>query len=293
MEEDKVINYDDSIVTEINNKDFKLSINASNFSNEYYTVDYINSIFSALRNCCDTCDNAINNIKVYFNKQSEVENIKQPDLINIDFLLEGNLDTTINDKTEENKILEKSKEKNNLSFFGGSIAGSSSHNGFTQDTVSNDKSVSVIDGTKLIHGKVKLREDLKYVNVFSSSDNSSNVSALIANGAEIKIIGEENNMYKIIFGEKFDNVGYIPKDYIEINNNNNISTEIISTQVLTNDNSYLRIYSTSDINGIAKNNLLGNGANIKIISEENNMYKILYGETFDKIGYISKNYVNK
>lgn len=292
MEADKVINYDDSILTEINNKDFKLSINASNFSNEYYTVDYINSIFTALRNCCDTCDNAINNINVYFTKQSEVENIIQPDLINIDFLLEGNVDTTINDNVKEIKTLEKENIKNSLGYIGSSSisGGGYSDKSFTQSNVSINH--SVIDGSKMMHGKVKLREDLKYVNVFSSSNNSSNVSALIANGAEIKIIGEENNMYKIIYGEKLDNVGYISKDYIEINNNN-ISTEIISTQVLTNDNSYLRIYSTSDINGIAKNNLLGNGANIKIISEENNMYKILYGETFDKIGYISKNYVNK
>ena len=289
MEEEKIINYDDSIVTEINNKNFKLNINASNFSNEYYTVDYINSIFTALNNCCETCDSAINNIKLYFEKQSETENIVQPDLLNIDFLLEGSVNTAINDETKE--IVEDSgveiSREDEESY--NNLGGSSSHSSgsYREHFTQQDNFNVSIDGTKMITAKIVIN-----ASIFTLANLNSTVSSVIRSDTEVKIIGEENNMYKIIYGDNLEYIGYVSKDSIkDINVEAGNISEIKNAQIHSASNEALKVYNSSNLNS-SNGDILKSGTNIKIISEQNNICKIIYGDSFDKIGYISKNYVS-
>ena len=292
MEKDKVINYDDSIVSEINDKNFKLSINASSFSSEYYTVDYINSIFAALNNCCNICDSAINNIKAYFTKQSEIENIREPDLINIDFMLDGNVNISINDEVNEFKkdldieVEREEKDSKDYEMLGNS-GNKGSYNSTNKHFTQSEGLNINIDGSKMITAKIVLN-----TTIFTGATLSSSIASIIRNETDVKIIGEENGMYKIIYGENLENIGYVSKDNIkDINVETGMMSEIKNIQIITESNQSLRVYSSSNLNS-SNGDILSSGANIKIIGEVNNTCKIIYGDTFDKIGYINKNYIN-
>ena len=270
MQNDRIISYDDGIVSEINGNNFELIINESSFSNELYTTDYIRSVFKSLESGCLNCIATIEQANEYFQRINETEGIPQPDLIAfaVDFI------------------------------------GTIGSNGMVV--------------TKDLNGRLNVHSDATLV--------GTNVTGTISNGTDIKIIGEENGMYKIEYGD--GKTGYVSKDYIkengsitvgdsvdtssvlnaESNNTNEVpaatisdtssfdvssSEPIVGNVVTNNPNGHLNVHSTNDFESNSVIEMIDNGSEIKILGEDDKMYKIAYGKDFKNFGYVSKNYIQK
>ena len=310
---DKIINYDDAIITEINNKDFKLTINASSFSNEFYTVDYINSIFNSLKTCCNVCNTIVRETENYFNGIDEIGETPQPDLIDLKMIFVGEAIAVDNAIIESSNNVEesvasngssslpnlsdnKTNTSNTESVIGGLTAsGLPNLSNNTSGKSNNDKVISIkpssntIGENKIINAKIILNNNER-LNVFFDSNNNSSPIESITSDTQIKVIGEDNNMYKIIYGNNLDKIGYVSKDYIDLISIDNQGSIIVDAKVVANSNELLRIYQTSNLE-VSVNETLTSGSNVKVLGEENNMYKIIYGDNLDKIGYVSKNYI--
>ena len=274
--ESNVVNYDESVVSEIQGNDFALTIVASAFSNEIYTNNYIKNLFDALDQSIENCVTTINQANIYFEKLAESEGIEQPELIDLSFMMVGNV----------------------------------------VDVTANAQVV-----TQNANGNLNIHSNSQSIN--------SNVTESISNGTSVKVIGEENGMYKIEYGD--GKIGYVSKDYIKINEDVNLNNESLTPDVsgekdctvpvsatssttsqamsevtsetsesfesykgkvnLNNDDSHLNFRS-----GPSKNDSiiasLDQGTEINVVgqSEDGKWLKVEYGD--NKTGWVSSEYVS-
>ena len=144
------------------------------------------------------------------------------------------------------------------------------------------------------------------LNVRNEASTSSNIIGLLSSGANVTIVGESGNWYKIKYG---NSTGYVSKDYIQAsgesnnsntqNNTNNSNSESNGTntsgETSTNKTGYV-VNVSSGLNvrneASTSSNIIGalyNGANVTIVGESGNWYKINYGNS---TGYVSKDYIS-
>ena len=136
------------------------------------------------------------------------------------------------------------------------------------------------------------------LNIRRSASTSSGVITALGKGAEVKVVGEEGDWYKV-YSESFG-YGYAHKNYITIqnnnnndnnnNNNNNGGNQESSKQTgtIVNISTTLNVRSGAST-GSRVVGTLRNGANITIVGQEGNWYKI--EDSSFGTGYVYGDYV--
>ena len=144
------------------------------------------------------------------------------------------------------------------------------------------------------------------LNVRNGASTSSGIIGSLSNGSNVTIVGESGNWYKIKYG---NSTGYVSKEYIKAsgessnsnteNNTNSSNSESNGTntsgETSTNKTGYV-VNVSSGLNvrnqASTNSNIIGalyNGANVTIVGENGDWYKIKYGSS---TGYVSKDYIS-
>ena len=126
----------------------------------------------------------------------------------------------------------------------------------------------------------------------SGASTSASIIGTLKNGAKVEITGESGDWYKINYNGK---VGYVYKSYIKkgttgtTGGDSGTSTTTEKKGVVVGISTTLNVRSgastTASIIGT-----LRNGAQVTIIGESGNWYKIKFNE---RVGYVSKDYVRE
>ena len=130
------------------------------------------------------------------------------------------------------------------------------------------------------------------LSVRSGASTSATIIGTLKNGAKVEITGESGDWYKINYNGK---VGYVYKSYIKkgttgtTGGDGGTSTTTEKKGVVVGISTTLNVRSgastTASIIGT-----LRNGAQVTIIGESGNWYKIKFNE---RVGYVSKDYVRE
>ena len=130
------------------------------------------------------------------------------------------------------------------------------------------------------------------LNIRSGASTSASIIGTLKNGAKVEITGESGDWYKINYNGK---VGYVYKSYIKkgttgtTGGDGGTSTTTEKKGVVVGISTTLNVRSgastTASIIGT-----LRNGAQVTIIGESGNWYKIKFNE---RVGYVSKDYVRE
>lgn len=82
---DDIVSVDSGITTSFNSDYFEIVINASQFADEIYTLDYINNVFLSLQCIFDNCQNLVNSAKLYITNADAADQIQIPNFLNLNF----------------------------------------------------------------------------------------------------------------------------------------------------------------------------------------------------------------
>ena len=171
---------------------------------------------------------------------------------------------------------------------------------------SNDNNSSQASEDKIYNKNGQVVNVHSGLNVRSGASTSSGIIGSLSNGSNVTIVGESGNWYKIKYGTS---TGYVSKEYIKAsgessnsnteNNTNNSNSESngnnTSGETSTNKTGYVvNVSSSLNVRNQAStnSNIIGalyNGANVTIVGENGDWYKIKYGSS---TGYVSKDYIS-
>ncbi|MDY3827275.1 MAG: SH3 domain-containing protein [Clostridium sp.] len=133
------------------------------------------------------------------------------------------------------------------------------------------------------------------LNVRSGASTSASIIGTLKNGAKVEITGESGNWYKINYNGK---VGYVYKSYIKkgttgttgtTGGDGGTSTTTEKKGVVVGISTTLNVRSGASTSASIIGTLR-NGAQVTIIGESGNWYKIKFNE---RVGYVSKDYVRE
>lgn len=178
---DKVINYDDTVIDELNSLLVDFTFNSSAYNDELYTTNYASKIIQELKNNHECYLEIINQAKSYFQKLGEAENVHQPEFIK----------TAITSAS--------------LSAANGVVKN------YTKSSSTGTKNIT-------LNGKVRSAAGIynDKINVYKTADSKIDAISEIENNTDVTIIGIENDMYKIKLTD--GKIGYISKNDIEVSN---------------------------------------------------------------------------
>lgn len=179
---DKVINYDDTVIDELNSLLLDFTFNSSTYNDELYTTNYASKIIQELKNNHECYLEIINQAKSYFQKLGEAENVHQPEFIK----------TAITSAS--------------LSAANGVVKN------YTKSSSGTGKKNITLNGK--VKGSAGIYNDK--INVYKTADSKIDAISEIENNTDVTIIGIENDMYKIKLTD--GKIGYISKNDIEVSN---------------------------------------------------------------------------
>ncbi|WP_123054214.1 SH3 domain-containing protein [Clostridium sp. JN-1] len=169
--------------------------------------------------------------------------------------------------------------------------GSSSQGGSnSSDSTQNPSSGQPVIKT----GTVNLSNSNSCLNVRNSASTSSSVIGSLAKGANVSIVSESNNWYKIKYNSSY---GYVSSKYVNSgsssqndSSSNNATNETVigsGTVNVSNLSSYLNVRNSASTSSSIIGSL-SKGANVSIVAELNGWYKIKYNSSY---GYVSSKYI--
>ena len=84
------IEVSDECLVSMDDSKFQIDIQASNYADQVYTLNYIENIFDNLNNLFDGCKRLITSAKNYINENMSIaDSIEQPDILDFDFSITG------------------------------------------------------------------------------------------------------------------------------------------------------------------------------------------------------------
>ena len=176
---DSVIEYDDTVIEELNSLLLDFNFNSSNYNDELYTTNYANNIIQELLNNHQLYLEIINEASNYLKKLNEAESVIQPDLDN-------DVETT------------KANNSENSNYNYGVVG------------------TSIMNAVALIGKVVSSNFSNNKIKVYEQSNSKLDVISEIKNNTNVTITGVENDMYKIQLTD--GEIGYISKNDIEVSN---------------------------------------------------------------------------
>lgn len=178
---DKVINYDDTVIDELNSLLLDFTFNSSTYNDELYTTNYASKIIQELKNNHECYLEIINQAKSYFQKLGEAENVHQPEFIKTAI--------TSASLSAANRVVKN----------------------YTKSSSTGTKNIT-------LNGKVRSVAGIynDKISVYKTADSKMDAISEIENNTDVTIIGIENDMYKIKLTD--GKIGYISKNDIEVSN---------------------------------------------------------------------------
>ncbi|MCI5727249.1 MAG: SH3 domain-containing protein [Clostridium sp.] len=130
------------------------------------------------------------------------------------------------------------------------------------------------------------------LNIRSGASTSASIIGTLKNGAKVEITGESGNWYKINYNGK---VGYVYKSYIKKGTTGTTGGDGGTSTTTEKKGVVVGISTTLNVRSGASTSAsiigtLRNGAQVTIIGESGNWYKIKFNE---RVGYVSKDYVRE
>lgn len=248
---ENVLSYSDESLNGIENLNLDIDINVSCYSDEIYISNYIINIFKSLNSVFENSKRLIEGAKNYIqNNISISEDTKQPELINFDFsidgeiaipeqsafvnlndkgshlnlrsgagmsskvisLLDNNTKLTILDKgTEDSSWVKVKTEDGTIGFVSSSYITST----LTTSPLSGISSYSTISPTSGTSTKGIVNTNNSGLNLRRSPEKSNNIITSIPMGTEVEILESNPNKSwtKVKVGDK---IGYVFSKYLKV-----------------------------------------------------------------------------
>lgn len=248
---ENVLSYSDESLNGIENLNLDIDINVSCYSDEIYISNYITNIFKSLNSVFENSKRLIEGARNYIqNNISISENTKQPELINFDFsidgeiaipeqsafvnlndkgshlnlrsgagmsskvisLLDNNTKLTILDKgTEDSSWVKVKTEDGTIGFVSSSYITST----LTTSPLSGISSYSTISPTSGTSTKGIVNTNNSGLNLRRSPEKSNNIITSIPMGTEVEILESNPNKSwtKVKVGDK---IGYVFSKYLKV-----------------------------------------------------------------------------